>query len=205
MEIKDRIIGETSRLLGLKSCRLITMDEIASNLGISKRTIYEQFADKSTLLEECFNYHLDLVAKDISVIEQESDNSLISVMRIIKLASESIQNVNYDHTKDLEKYYPKIYERTFKQHIKFQRTLRNKLLQKALKDGLILKDAKLNLLNSLIHLNLFYCSNNDFIKIDSIYSSAEIATMSIFIILRGVSTLKGIETIDNYKDILFKK
>lgn len=205
MEIKDRIIGETSRLLGLKSCRLITMDEIASNLGISKRTIYEQFADKSSLLEECFNYHFDLAVKDVSAIEQESDNSLISVMRILKLASESIQAVNYDHIRDLEKYYPKIYEQTFKQHINFQRVLRNKLLIKALEDGLIVGDTNLDLLNSLIHLNLFYCSKNEFIRLDSTYSSAEIAAMSIFIILRGVSTLKGIEIIDNYKDILFKK
>ncbi|MFA6806450.1 MAG: hypothetical protein WCR29_03435, partial [Bacteroidales bacterium] len=135
---------------------------------------------------------------------KESDNSLISVMRVLKLASESIQAVKYEHIEDLKKFYPKIYQKTFEQHIAFQKILRNKLLQEALDEGLILEDTSLDLLNSLIHLNLFYCSRNEFINENSNHSSSEIVAMNIFIILRGVSTYKGIEIIDNYKNILFK-
>ena len=59
MELCDRIIDETYKLLTTKSCKLITMDEIANNLGISKRTLYENFKDKSTLLEDCLSNNFE--------------------------------------------------------------------------------------------------------------------------------------------------
>lgn len=204
MEIQDRIIAETNRLLMLKSCRLITMDEIANNLGISKRTIYEQFTDKSSLLEESFNFIFDMTVKEVTSIAKESENSLISVMIILKMASESIKKVRFDYIEDLKKYYPKIYQKTFEKHIEFQKGLRNNLLQKALEDGFILEDTSLELLNSMLQFNLFHCSKNEFIREHSAHTSTQISAMGIFIILRGVSTYKGIEIIDKYKDILFR-
>ena len=59
MELRDRIIVETYKLIVSKSCKLITMDEIANNLGISKRTLYKNLKDKSTLIEDCLNTNFE--------------------------------------------------------------------------------------------------------------------------------------------------
>jgi AcrR family transcriptional regulator len=65
MELRDRIIIETYKLIVSKSCKLITMDEIANNLGISKRTLYENFKDKSTLIEDCLTLTLNKQMKKL--------------------------------------------------------------------------------------------------------------------------------------------
>ncbi len=205
MELKERIINETNGLLKIKSCRLLTMDEIANNLGISKRTLYEQFKDKSSLLENCFNMNFEKAVIDSYKIVETSENSLVSILLMLKKANSSIHTIKYDYIKDLNKYYPEIYQKTFERHINFQKELRNKLLLNALEDNLVLDDINFDLLNSMIQLNLFYCSKNEYMIQNPNHSLIEIAMMHIFIIMRGVSTTKGIEIIDKYKDIFLKK
>ena len=205
MELKERIINETNGLLKIKSCRLLTMDEIANNLGISKRTLYEQFKDKSSLLENCFNMNFEKAVIDSYKIVETSENSLVSILLMLKKANSSIHTIKYDYIKDLNKYYPEIYQKTFERHINFQKELRNKLLLNALEDNLVLDDINFDLLNSMIQLNLFYCSKNEYMIQNPNHSLIEIAMMHIFTIMRGVSTTKGIEIIDKYKDIFLKK
>lgn len=205
MELKDRIINETNGLLQIKSCRLITMDEIANNLGISKRTLYEQFKDKSNLLEDCFNMNFEKAVNESNKIIESSENSLVSILLMLKKANSSIHTIKYDYIKDLNKYYPEIYQKTFERHINFQKELRNKLLLEALEEGLVLEDVNFDLLQSIIQLNLFYCSKNEYMIQNPNHSLIEIAMMHIFIIIRGVSTTKGIEIIDKYKEIFLKK
>ena len=124
---------------------------------------------------------------------------------MLKKANSSIHTIKYDYIKDLNKYYPEIYQKTFERHINFQKELRNKLLLNALEDNLVLDDINFDLLNSMIQLNLFYCSKNEYMIQNPNHSLIEIAMMHIFIIMRGVSTTKGIEIIDKYKDIFLKK
>ncbi len=51
-EIQERIIGEAGRLFALYGIKSVTMDTLAEDMGISKRTIYESFKDKDTLLND---------------------------------------------------------------------------------------------------------------------------------------------------------
>ena len=51
-ELRERIIMTSTEAFTSKGIKCITMDDIAAALGISKRTLYEVFADKETLLKE---------------------------------------------------------------------------------------------------------------------------------------------------------
>lgn len=52
VELRDRIIVKATEAFTLHGIKSITMDDIATSLGISKRTLYEVFEDKETLLRE---------------------------------------------------------------------------------------------------------------------------------------------------------
>ena len=77
METRDRIISKSIELFVRFGIRYVTMDQIAAELGISKRTIYELFKDKDDLLLQCIeemgkrnNRELhDIVVKSENVIE----------------------------------------------------------------------------------------------------------------------------------------
>ena len=53
LELRERIIDTALNSFATHGIKSITMDDIAAALGISKRTLYEVFADKESLLKEC--------------------------------------------------------------------------------------------------------------------------------------------------------
>jgi len=55
VEVKEKIISGASQMFIKYGIRSITMDMISEQLGISKRTIYENFNDKDELLKFCMN------------------------------------------------------------------------------------------------------------------------------------------------------
>lgn len=204
MDLKTRIIKETFKLLGTKSCKSITMDEIANNLGISKRTLYEQFQDKKTLLEESLNSHFEYGQSQSEKIIDSSENSLISFMLLMQKANKATSVIGYDLIKDINKYYPEIYNNTIIKHISFFKEISNQLIKKAIDEGLLIENIDICFLHNILQLNLFYASRNEYLALNSNFTPSYIANAHLFIIIRGASTIKGIEIIDKYQDLFLK-
>lgn len=200
MELCDRIIDETYKLLTTKSCKLITMDEIANNLGISKRTLYENFKDKSTLLEDCLSNNFEQANEKVKKITENSENSLISFMLMTQMAHKSIANIGYDNINDIKKYYPQIYTNVFLKHVDFHKKNTYRLIQKAIKEGLIIKKVDVDFLQNMLRVFLFYCSKNEYLSLNPDFNASKLFNIHLFIAMRGISTIKGIEIIDKYQD-----
>ncbi|MDD2530110.1 MAG: TetR/AcrR family transcriptional regulator [Bacteroidales bacterium] len=200
MELCDRIIDETYKLLTTKSCKLITMDEIANNLGISKRTLYENFKDKSTLLEDCLSNNFEQANEKVKKITENSENSLISFMLMTQMAHKSIANIGYDNINDIKKYYPQIYTNVFLKHVDFHKKNTYQLIQKAIKEGLIIKKVDVDFLQNMLRVFLFYCSKNEYLSLNPDFNASKLFNIHLFIAMRGISTIKGIEIIDKYQD-----
>ena len=56
MLLKDRIVAESTNLFVRNGVKSVRMDDIASRLGVSKRTIYELFGDRESLIVECVRH-----------------------------------------------------------------------------------------------------------------------------------------------------
>ena len=67
MTNREQILRSTSALFLERGCKSLTMDEVASANGMSKRTLYELFHDKAKLLQEC----ILLLHKDNMVRSEE--------------------------------------------------------------------------------------------------------------------------------------
>ncbi|MGL4491426.1 MAG: TetR/AcrR family transcriptional regulator, partial [Tannerellaceae bacterium] len=53
MELRDRILDKAAELFFQEGVKSVTMTDVAKHLGISKRTLYEQFKDKDELVSKC--------------------------------------------------------------------------------------------------------------------------------------------------------
>ena len=56
---RDRIIAESTDLFVRYGVKSVRMDDIASRLGVSKRTIYELFGDRESLIQTCVEHFYD--------------------------------------------------------------------------------------------------------------------------------------------------
>ena len=193
---KDRIIIHSMELFAKKGCKTITMDDIAASLGMSKRTIYENFSNKNDLIQACLNYFFDNQNDSVKEALRSSNNIFDAMYKQIQANSKKMLHIKFDFFSEIQKYYPEVYNSTIKVREKnhFQNTL--ELLQKGQKDGVINNDIDARLLTVLMHeiSNLILISD----KFDH-YGIEKKDLMSVTHYLsRGIATEKGLKIIDDY-------
>ena len=92
--------------LGVKS---VTMDEIATSLGISKKTIYTHFPTKTELVDATANFVFQNISSGIEQIKEEGKDPIEELFAIMDFACVHLRNEKSSPQYQLQKYYPKIY------------------------------------------------------------------------------------------------
>ena len=89
-----------------------TMDDLASELGMSKKTIYTIFRDKSSLMISMVDYVFDIIKESEAQVLQEKNLTLPQKFRkILGVMPESYSNFDFTQFYALEDKYPEVYER----------------------------------------------------------------------------------------------
>lgn len=124
--------------------KTFTMDDLASKMGISKKTLYEHFPSKNDLVEAVLDYALDMSCKNVDAFVQGDGSVIENVYRNQEKVKE-IFNINSDRPIwELQKYYSKTYERMEIEFAKSDARFIYKLLEKGWKEGLFREDINVN-------------------------------------------------------------
>ncbi len=198
MDHRERITAAAVVLFMKFGIRSVTMDSIAHQLGMSKRTIYEYFANKDELLVSVIN---NMAAKQRNVfmkIMDESDNVIEALFEMLRIASTHFNNTNPTYFEDLKKYHYKVYEMICqKGDIKnFEMSLA--MLRRGVEEKIFRDDINIEIVNAGIHSVIDATRDNEDLPPDK-YSSFEIINNLLFNFLLGISTAKGQELINKYK------
>ena len=108
--MKEKIIKKAEELfltLGFKS---ITMDDIANAMGISKKTIYTHFANKTELVEVVTFEALDQIHQGIDKIKETSTNPIEELYEVKMFVMTYLKNEKVSPQFQLKKYYLRIYD-----------------------------------------------------------------------------------------------
>ena len=139
-EIEKRALNDFMQY-GFKT---FTMDDLASKMGISKKTLYEHFPSKNDLVEAVLDYALDMSCKNVEAFVQGDGSVIENVYRNQEKVKE-IFNINSDRPIwELQKYYSKTYERMEIEFAKSDARFIDKLLEKGWKEGLFREDINVN-------------------------------------------------------------
>ena len=154
MDVVERIIKEAGDLFIKHGIRSITMDDIARDLGVSKRTIYEHFRDKDELLKQCILRHKEeqsLMKKAISV---ESSNVLEAIYRVMYWFMLSMKNTHPSFISDVRKYHYRICEDLIKKYQQENINETRDLIHKGIKDGLFMKEIHVDIVARILNVQL---------------------------------------------------
>ena len=192
-DVRRIIIRKALELFTSRGIKEVKMDDIASELSISKRTIYEQFADKEELLLETLKMHNSWIRKEAKERIRKAEHVLDIILSIYSLYFESLKRVNIKFFKDLERY-PNI--RKLHSDKKFIAWV-----EMGRKQGLFREDANFDVLIFILRRDLetIFTANlkneeNELSK----YTPNELGRALILFYLRGISTIKGQEIIEEY-------
>ena len=134
--MKEQII-KTAKLMFLKlGFKSVTMDDIASEIGISKKTIYKYFSNKDILIENTIELAFSEVQEIIIKIEAQNLNAIEDNFEMKRMFREMFKGADTSPLYQLKKHYPDIYEKVNIVQIDILSNCFRKNIIKGIKEGL---------------------------------------------------------------------
>ena len=179
----------------------MTMDALAEEMGISKRTIYEKFKDKDTLLLEVIRYYKKQTSEQASRIIDESDNAIEAIFRIMKVMISQIEQTNPVFFHDFRKYHVKAFRALSEPGEIRDYSITRKLLETGVKQEVFRKDINIEIVNLTLH-QLFELFGHESKLVDAGYHRKEMFDHILIPYYRGISTKKGIAVLEECISLL---
>lgn len=198
-EVRDLITEKALELFAEKGIKDVKMDDIAAELSMSKRTIYEQFADKEQLLLEALKLHNRRMRDEAKVRIRKAKHVLDIVLTLYSLYFQSLKSINIKFFKELERY-PNICKRNRERNNKNDKRFLA-WMEMGRKQGLFREDANFEILLYILRRDLetiFTANMRDEQNELSKYTPEELGRTLILFYLRGISTTQGQEFIEEY-------
>ncbi len=196
---KDRIIAHAATLFAKNGCKSITMDDIANSMGISKRTIYENFSDKEALLDACLHYFFEHREFDVKQILQSTDNIIEAIFNLLENTSKVFFKLQFNFLNDIQKYYPETYLNKVKVFQKQYIENTDRLLQKGISDGIVRKDVNTAIMATFISETSVLILHRD-VFADYGFDKRYAMQACMSCITRGMFTEKGVRILDEHID-----
>lgn len=102
--VREHVVQAAAKAFTRKGVKTVRMDDIAADLSISKRTLYELFHDKEDLLLDVMRLHREEMKKSMEEIASKAENVLEVILRFYQKSVQDFQNTNRKFFEDMEKY-----------------------------------------------------------------------------------------------------
>ena len=196
--VKTEILSESIELFMKYGVRSVTMDDIAKHLGISKKTIYQNFKDKEEIILRSTEVYFENELKVMESIEEKSENAVAHLYNLTVCLRDRMKNTNHGVLYDLKKYYKKAWEKYMehKHDVIFNSVLNN--LKKGISEGLFRADINPEILAYLRIGVIELTFIEEFFPKEK-FSLAEIHEQIFEHFTNGILSAKGFELLETYK------
>ncbi len=184
---------------GIKS---VTMDDVSHELGISKKTLYEYFTDKSSLVRMVIDCETEIREKHFRETVNSSDsNAIRDMLRIYRFYQKVMKEHNPSFEYDLKKYYPDIFKEL--QQIKREKIMESVLsnLKKGKEEGLYRSDLDEEIIAKLYVLRIESLTDTDLFTLEERFLPGFWRQLFLYH-LYGILSKKGYEYLEkNFDEI----
>jgi len=201
VDVRERIVVESGLLFGKYGIKSMTMDSLAEEMGISKRTIYERFKDKDTLLMEVIRYYKNQTSEEAHKLIDQSDNAIEALFRIIKMTVNQMQRMSPAFFNDFKKYHQNVFKQFSEPGEIRDFSMTRKLLETGIEQEVFRDDFNIDIVNRTLH-TLFDHFGHSSSMIDSGFDRKDMFDHILVPFFRGISTKKGRKLLVECKTIL---
>lgn len=154
--ISSKIFEKARRLFYSVGVRNTTMDDLAKELGISKKTLYKEFENKADLVRFCVEYDLKCDEEAIRTISEKTENAIEELLLIAAHIHSELQQFHPSIMQDLMKFYPESWSLIESHRDIFAKNNIANNLKKGIRQGLYRKDINVEVVTMLqLHLSFF--------------------------------------------------
>ena len=188
--MKAKILEKASEMFldfGFKS---VTMDDLANKMGISKKTIYTHFDNKTDLVEGCTLHLFELIAQGIDHICSQNKNPIEELYQIKKFAMQHLKDERSSPQFQLQKYYPHIYETLKIKQFEVMKTCVFENVKKGIELGIYRENLDINFVSRIYFSGVISLKDRTLFPAET-FPAANLMDNYLEYHLRGIVTPKG--------------
>ncbi len=200
-KLHNVLIARSRDLFMKHGLKALTMDDIARELGMSKKTIYQVVDNKSDLIKLALQDYLNEERENLLLIQQRSDNSVDELIQMMEFFLVAVRDLNASSLNEMQKYYPEAWDIYNDYRYNFILGRMRENLQNGITQGYYRNDLDADIISRLyvagvemlVHQELFPAAKFSFVNIFREFLSYH---------LRGIVSARGLKYMEEHN--LFK-
>ena len=192
--MKDKIINKAKEMflrLGFKS---ITMDDIACEMCISKKTIYKYFSNKDILIEESIQAVHKEIRATLNKIAEENFNAIEENFEVKRMFREMFKSAESSPIYQLKKHYPEIYDKVLSMQVSVCEDCFRQNITKGIREGLYRENLDIDNYVKFYYTLIFNINENTMLEKDA----HELEVKALEYHIRAMATLAGIIELEKH-------
>lgn len=193
--LKAKILDTSMLLFKHNGIKAVKMDDIAAEMGISKRTLYEIYSNKEDLLYECVKFDSERMAKQLQEYASKTENEMDVIAFFLKAKLKDLGTINPLFFLETQKYSKIV--KFLQEYNEKQRADSYIFMKKGIEHGFFRGDINYEIVHKLSDAAMNYVMQT---KMYRKYSLKEIFHTFITVYMRGCCTNKGLEYLEKSMD-----
>lgn len=190
--MKEKIIKKATEMflkLGFKS---VTMDDIACEMCISKKTIYKYFSNKEKLIEEGTEVVHQKIHAVMDEVVAQNHNAIAENFEMRKMFKEMFQSFDHSPAYQLKKHYPEIYDKMMANEVEDCSNMFRQNIYKGMSEGLYRPETDVESAVKFYYTLIFSINENTMLEKEAY----ELEAKALEYHTRAIATTKGIEELE---------
>lgn len=192
--MKETILLKATEMfltLGFKS---VTMDDIAAELGISKKTIYQHYANKNDLVEASTSYLFETISSGIDRIREMQKNPIEEIFNIRSFMMQHLNNETASPFYQLQKFFPGTFSTLHSKQFEKMNTCMKENLLRGVQNGMYRPDINIEFASRIYFTGLTGIRDSDIFP-QSLFEINDLTRQFLEYHLRAIVTEKGLEVL----------
>jgi len=193
--MKEKILEKSTEMFLNYGFKSVTMDDIANEMGVSKKTIYTHFVNKTDLVEKVTLALFDFISQGIDMICSLDHNPIQEIYDIKKFVMKHLKDEKSSPQYQLQKYYPKLYATLKKKQLEVMNSCVEDNLNRGIKDGLYRESINVEFVSRIYFNGINGIKDLELFPLQK-FSLNTLMEYFLEYHLRGICTEKGIKTMN---------
>ena len=192
--MRDKIINKAKEMFLILGFKSITMDDIACEMCISKKTIYKYFSNKDILIEESIQAVHKEIRATLNKIAEENFNAIEENFEVKRMFREMFKSAESSPIYQLKKHYPEIYDKVLSMQVSVCEDCFRQNITKGIREGLYRENLDIDNYVKFYYTLIFNINENTMLEKDA----HELEVKALEYHIRAMATLAGIIELEKH-------
>ena len=200
MEIKQKILTKAEEMYMRYGIKSVTMDDIAKELGISKKTLYQYVDNKTDLIEKVIQEHVRVEVEEIEKIIEESSDPIQEMLNIAQYVTQQMKNLSPTTVYDLKKYHKdcwKLMESLHQHHV--YKSIKNNI-ERGIEQGIYRANISPDVISRL-YIGSIYLIVDENLFPSRVYPRPSLIHEYITYHILGIASDEGLKLYQKYQNL----